>query len=498
MIDIESEDGRRPDAARSDIGRVAQPGAAAPAPSVGPTLLARIESAFWGPQAEDLPPWRLRALRLGRTALVLGKDVARGQLTLHAMSLVYTTLLSMVPLLALSFSVLKAFGVYNQIQPFLLSFLEPLGEKGEEVARRIVGFIDNMNVGVLGALGLAFLLYTAVSLVQKIEEALNFIWHIPRPRPIGERFSRYLSVLLVGPLLVFSAIGITASVMNMETVRTLLAVDMFGQVAQAAGRLVPYALVIIAFTFIYTFVPNARVRLGPALIGGAVGGIVWQTAGWVFAVFVASSNRYSAIYSGFAILILFMIWIYVSWMILLFGASVAFYAQHPEYLYASGGEPRLSNRMRERLALSAMSLVARDFVAGSATPTLPQLAHGLGMPMHPLQTVLDALEGEGLLARSAADPPAYLPARDPSSITVLQILASVRAAGEARFLSPQHLPAPPAVDAVLARLRAATRDALGHVTLRDLATGDNTLPDLEAAEHRADLDAVPSAAGRRA
>jgi len=449
---------------------------------VGPNLLGRIESAFWGPQAEDLPPWRLRLLRIGRTALVLAQDLARGQLTLRAMSLVYTTLLSMVPLLALSFSVLKAFGVYNQIQPLLLQFLAPLGEKGEEVTRRIVQFIDNMNVGVLGALGLAFLIYTAISLVQKIEEALNFIWHIPRPRPIGERFSRYLSVLLVGPLLVFAALGITATVMNMETVRSLLSVGVLDDMAQAASRLVPYGLVIAAFTFVYIFIPNTRVRFVPALIGGAVGGIVWQTAGWAFALFVASSSRYSAIYSSFAILILFMIWIYVSWMILLFGASVAFYAQHPEYLYASGGEPRLSNRMRERLALSVMSLVARDFVAGVRTPTLPRLTRLLGMPMHTLQVVLDALEAEGLLVCSAGEAPSYLPARDPALITVIQILASVRAAGEARFLSPQQLPAPPAVDAVLERARGAARNAIGHVTLRDLAMGDNTLPDLEAVE----------------
>ena len=98
---------------------------------------------------------------------MLARDLAQGQLTLRAMGLVYTTLLSIVPLLALSFSVLKAFGVYNQIRPMLLNFLEPLGEKGIEITARIVQFIENVNVGVLGSVGLALLLYTAVSLVQK-------------------------------------------------------------------------------------------------------------------------------------------------------------------------------------------------------------------------------------------------------------------------------------------------------------------------------------------
>ena len=121
---------------------------------------------------------------------------------------------------------------------------------------------------------------------------------------------------------------------------------------QALSRLVPYLLIIAAFTFVYLFMPNTRVRLWPALVGGIVGGIAWQSAGWVFAVFIAGSGNYAAIYASFAILILFMIWLYLSWLVLLFGASVAFYVQHPEYLYMRGGEPRLSNRMRERLGLS--------------------------------------------------------------------------------------------------------------------------------------------------
>lgn len=374
-----------------------------------------------------------------------------------------------MPLLALSFSVLKAFGVYNQIQPMLLRFLAPLGEKGEEVARRIVQFIENMNVGVLGVLGLALLIYTAISLMQKIEESFNHIWHISRPRSFGERFSRYFSVLMVGPILVFSALGITATVMNIETVRDLLAIDALGQTAAAVSQLMPYLLVITAFTFVYMFVPNTRVRFGPALIGGTVGGIAWQTAGWAFAVFVASSNQYAAIYSGLAILVLFMIWLYLSWLTLLFGASVAFYVQHPEYLVVKGGEPPLSNRMRERLALSVMSLVAGRFLAGEPMLSLTEFAHLLGVPMHSLHVVLDALEASELVVQSGDDPPTYLPRRDPSLILVTQVLETVRAAGEERFLSPEGLPAPQPVDAVLDLVRHAVESSVGEMTLRELA-----------------------------
>ncbi|MCZ4315603.1 YihY/virulence factor BrkB family protein [Comamonadaceae bacterium G21597-S1] len=438
------------------------------------SLVDRIEALVWAPgENKDT---RTGVLRLVRTILILGRDLAFGQLTLRAMSLVYTTLLSIVPLLALSFSVLKAFGVTNQIRPMLLNLLEPLGEKGAEVAVRITGFIENMNVGVLGAVGLVLLLYTSISLIQKIEESLNYIWHAPRPRPLAERFTRYLTVLMVGPILVFSALGVTATVMNIEVVRGLMAVDVLGQVVQAFSRLVPYLLIIAAFTFIYLFMPNTRVRLWPALVGGIVGGIAWQTAGWVFAVFIAGSNNYAAVYASFAILILFMIWLYLSWLVLLFGASVAFYVQHPEYLYLRGGEPRLSNRTREQLAVSAMELVGRRFIHGDAAPTQEVFTQELQVPGHVLMVVLDALERRHLVVASADDPPSYLPARDPGRILVADVLETVRAAGEDGFLSPSVLPTRPAVAGLVAQLQQASADALAHMSLRDLVRQGDDMP----------------------
>ncbi|MGE0347885.1 YhjD/YihY/BrkB family envelope integrity protein [Hydrogenophaga sp.] len=430
------------------------------------SLKDRIDTLVWTPARDT------GLVRLARTVLILGRDLAFGQLTLRAMGLVYTTLLSIVPLLALSFSVLKAFGVTNQIQPMLLNLLAPLGEKGGEIALRITGFIANMNVGVLGAVGLALLLYTSVSLIQKIEESLNFIWHAPRARPLGERFTRYLTVLMVGPILVFSALGATATVMNIELVRGLMEVDVLSQLAQALSRLVPYLLITAAFTFIYLFMPNTRVRLLPALVGGAVGGIAWQTAGWAFALFIASSNNYAAIYASFAILILFMIWLYLSWLVLLFGASVAFYLQHPEYLYMRGGEPRLSNRMRELLALSIMERVARSFMHGEAAPSQDALTQHLKVPGHVLMVVLDALERKELVVATADEPCGYLPSRSPDRIPLAEVLEAVRAADEDGFLSPSAVPTPAAVDGLLMQLQQASATALAGKSLHDLVRQD--------------------------
>jgi membrane protein len=432
-------------------------------------LVQTIERTIWGTPLESLPAWRALLLRSTRLLLALARDLMSGQLTLRAMSLVYTTLLSIVPLLALSFSVLKAFGVHNQIEPTLRNFLAPLGSQGEEVTEHIIQFVERMNVGVLGSVGFALLLYTAVSLVQKIEESFNFIWHIAESRSIGERFSRYLSVLLVGPILVFSALGMTAAVTSLDPVQGLLAVEPFGRLAYVAGQLMPYVLVIAAFTFIYVFVPNTRVRVWPALTGGIVGGLLWQTGGWAFAAFVAASTRYSAIYSGFAILVLFMIWLYLSWLILLFGAAVAFYRQHPEYVLPQSGEPRLSNRMRERLALVVMSLIAQRHREGSPAWTLPQLTQRLGVPSHAMRAVLAALRQSDILVQTGDDPPAYVPARDLTCLPVRSLLEAVRSAGEDRYLNPASLPVPAAVEQTLQRIEQGVAALLDDLSVAELA-----------------------------
>ncbi len=405
-----------------------------------------------------------------RLVIVLARDLAQGQLTLRAMGLVYTTLLSIVPLLAISFSVLKAFGVYNQIRPMLLKFLDPLGEKGVEITARIMQFIENINSGVLGSVGLALLLYTSVSLVQKVEESSNYIWHVDRGRSFGERFSRYLSALLVGPLLVFSAIGISAAVAGLDVVHEVLQLEPIGWVAYHTGRLLPYVLVIGAFTFVYTFIPNTKVRIGPALVGGVVGGIVWQSAAWGFARFAATATNFSAIYSSFAILILFMLWLYLNWLILLFGSSVAFYVQHPEYLVRMAGEVRLSNRMREHLALVVMVMIGSRHVGGESPWTTAELARELHMPMRAIDEALQPLEARGILTTSGSEPAGWLPLRDLHEVSAKELLDTVRAAGEDQHMNPDLLPEAAPVRELLRRFDEAAATTLQEVSVNDLVS----------------------------
>ena len=390
-------------------------------------MLKRIQAYIWEEGVREpgrpLSEWR----RLLQIISMVIRDLRQGMITLHAMSLVYTTLLSLVPLLAVSISVLKGFGVHGQLEPTLAHLLAPIGEKSGEISARIVGFVDNMRFGVLGAVGLAMLVYTAISLIQKIEFAFNRTWRIASSRGLIQRFSDYLSVILVGPLLVFSAVGITAS-LNSDTVVGLLEqLPYMNDLLHLLGKLLPYFLVIAAFTFVYILVPNTRVRLRSALYGGVIAGVLWETAGLLFTSFVGGSSSYTAIYSGFAILLVFMIWLYVSWVILLIGSSIAFYHQHPEQLNWRKTDVHLSARMRFQLALQAMVSVARYHDRQSdLEPTAENLAAYQRVPVQVLQRMLEALVGDGLLTTSNESPPHYLPAAALERIRVADIFICAR------------------------------------------------------------------------
>ncbi len=430
-----------------------------------------LDRLVWQPRLADLSPGKRIALRVARMVDVVGSDIARGQLNLQAMSLVYTTLLLIVPLLAVAFSVLKGFGVHNQIEPALANLLEPLGPKGVEITERIVGFVDNLRVGVLGAVGLGFLFVTVVSLMQKIENAFNYAWHVKHSRSFAQRFSDYLSVLIVGPVLVFSALGIIASIMGTSMMQQVAAIEPFGTVIGLVTKLVPFLLIISAFIFAYMFVPNTRVTLKAAVVGAMVAGILWQATGWVFASFIVSSTRYAAIYSAFATLVLFMIWLYLTWLILLIGASIAFYYQNPNYLTRERAGRHVSARMTEKLALLIVHHVGQRYYEGGQGWTLDALAERLTLPSEPVEHALDALISGGVLTETVDNPTVYLPGRPWDETKVEDLLQMVHAYGEGNRFSLERIPDEPAVDRVLSDLEASLSQTLGGLTLKELALG---------------------------
>jgi membrane protein len=401
-----------------------------------------------------------------RFAIVAVKEFQRDQLTLRAMGLVYTSLLSLVPLLAVTFSVLKAFGAHQSLEPVLARVLEPLGAQGAELTQHVVLFVNNLKVGVLGTVGTAGLFFTVISLLGQVEDALNQIWSAPRARTLARKFTDYLSVILVGPVLVFSAFALTASAQSYWLVQWVLQHTALEWITVALTRVMPFFFLCTAFTFFYKFLPCTQVRFSSALIGGATAGLLWQTAGIGFAAFIVGSARYTAIYSGFAVLILFLIWLYVGWFVVLAGGEVA-------YLYQRGLAALVRSAPGQRLGVARLQVALQMFIA-IARRTLTQqppwkeneLAREINTRTTELEELVDKGVRRGLLLRTA-EPKGVALARLPEHITIPDLFDFVdySESGAVETLTQGNDP----VGRVLHLRDQAIRQAFANLTLRSLA-----------------------------
>jgi len=417
----------------------------------------------------DLPSQKLNPLiaqlhRFIRIFYALIKDVLNGQISLHAMSLVYTTMLSVVPMLALSFSVLKAFNVQDQFTPMLYAFLEPMGDKGLEIHNQVLGFVDNIDVKVLGVFGFLMLFYTVISLVQKIERAFNSIWYAPQLRSLGERFSHYLSVILVGPVLVVAAISVTASTMSSSVVQTLAEIEPLGSLILLLTKLTPFLMVIAAFSFFYTMMPNTKVNAKSALFGGVIAGTTWQASSLVFTTFMVNSAKYDAIYSGFAVGILLLIWLYMNWLILLLGSSIAFYHQHGNHISRIDPEDAASE-MLEKAGLDIMRYVAIQYESKGSPVSQSELEGYHQIPSVLSRKIIDKFLANGLLLLAGEKSDQLVPGRSTDKISVASIFKALRQ-NEIDKLLP--ISVSPEVEALVSKMNSELYLGIEHISLREL------------------------------
>lgn len=425
----------------------------------------RIETLVFEPQQQRLGRPLALALAGLRYPYALARDLVVGDLNMRAMSLVYTSLLSIVPLIAFCFSVLKGLGFHRDFEPLVYEFFRPLGDRATELTDRVLRFVDNVQGGVLGSIGLAFLVWTVISVIQKVEDALNHIWHVERARSLGRRFSEYLSVMVVGPIVMVVAFGLIASLSTHWTVRWLEAHEPFGTLLLMAGKLGPLVVVSAWLAFLYAFIPNTRVRGSVAILAGVVAGSAWVASGFAFTQLVGYSTRMMAIYASFAILLLALMWVWLNWLILLLGAQLAFYLQNPHYLRTGPRDVQPTARLTERLALSVMYLIGRSFETGDRRWTVSELSASLDVPSGALGPVIDALERAGLLA--ATDAEAFVPGRDPAQITLDVVLNAVREGRAGRASMIRRARTVPAAEEACDLVDQAIRERLGRQTLKD-------------------------------
>ena len=344
----------------------------------------RVLDWLWNQQTLTGQPWLHRfGLTTFRYIFALVCEWFRGRIGLQATSLVYTTLLSIIPLLALSFSLLKASGVDDTLQTTLTSILSPLGPAAGDIAAHLASFVNNVKVGVLSVLGVCTLLYTGISMVKKIEEAFSAVWQLRQAKPITSRIGQYLTLIILGPLLLVAGVSLVSGALEHAVAGRFAGFEVVAWSVFALSRLVPYLVLTVIFFVLYKMIPQTYVKARPALQAAGATALMWQMNSLGFGYFVGISTSYNAIYSSFAVPLFTLIWLYVSWMIVLLGSQLAYYFQYPEAARHAGEDENIHDD-HEFWVLWLGASITRRFVEGAPPSHLRRMAGDPGRADEPV------------------------------------------------------------------------------------------------------------------
>lgn len=421
-------------------------------------FVVRVKQALFYADLRGMPWWQAFAVHTFRIAYAVFLDIYEDRITLRATSLVYTTLLSIVPTLAIVFSVLKSFEYDSKLKESLQGFLSPMGDRGIEITNYIMNLVERVDPGVLGSVGLVFLIYAIISMVSKVEASINEIWGVEVHRPLVRRFSDYLSAVVLGPVLILIVLGIMA---NFFTGAAAAVVPGVHQVKELVDMALPNALIIMIFLFLYKALPNDRVSLISALIGAVCACLLWQASSVAFAHFVASSSRLAELYSVFATIIIFFIWLNFAWLIILIGASIAFYHQYPLEAVARNFMRSPASVDLRRLSVEVALLIGQAHRQGYTPWTSEGLARRLRTPKRLIDHLLSAMEKARVIYAIDSRPAGFVLARPLEQISVREIMDASRIY-DAPFIGRENAPS---LDILMRRLDEAKDRVLQDVNM---------------------------------
>jgi len=430
---------------------------------------------IWGGPAEELSRPRAALHRVSRIGYSAVRGFLDDQLTARAAALTYYTVLSIVPFLAFAFAVLKGFGAYRTlvegtVRPWLA---QTFGANPalHEAIERVLEFVDQTDVSKLGGLGLLFLVYTSVSLVSSVEMALNRIWGAKVGRPFLRQVTDYVTLLVTTPILLLVATTFSAAAQSSWFVGFLRDTLALGPVIDLALRLAPVIVVGIALFAIYVILPNVRTRPSSAAIGAAVAAVLWYGALVLHVHSQMGVARYNALYSVLGAIPIFLVWIYVSWLVVLVGGQLAASHQNEQVVRQRFHARRADQALKETLAVACAAQIARDFLDGGPRRSAAEIADLLEVPPPVVEEVLDALVRAGLLVRTIAGREiGWVPGRDVDAVRASDLRDAVRRdrqGDDIRAVVERSLG--PEIERVLRAFEEDARSSPHNLTLRALA-----------------------------
>ena len=401
-----------------------------------------ITTDIWHIESKNASWSKSFFLRQLRVIILAFHGFKEDKLQLRASALTLYSLLAIVPVLAMVFAVAKGFGFDTLLQDQLLTRFPGQQEvlaKAIEFARTLLA---KTRGGLIAGIGIIVLYWAVIKVLGHIEQSFNDIWNVSKARSLWRKFSDYLTIMLICPVLVILSSSATVFIKTQITliVDRIALLGFFSPLIYISFKLIPYVLIWLLFTFTYLMMPNTKVRIGSGLVAGIVAGTIYQILQMVYINFQFLLSKYNAIYGSFAALPLFLIWLQTSWLIVLFGAEIAFAHQNNETFEFEQVTQKISFSLKKRLALQVVHLLVTNFAKAEKPVSAHQISAAIEIPLRLVQTILLDLVASKVISEMDSDTgeaSVFQPALDINLITIGYVIIALERIGT------DQLPIPP-------------------------------------------------------
>lgn len=428
-----------------------------------------IEVDLWRTKLKSLPRLKRSLYSFIRVWVIAIKEFNNDKCTEKASALTYFSMLSLVPVIAMLFAIAKGFGIKEKVEKELQNYFA--GQ--EAILDSVLPAVDNMlndeSGGVITGISIVILIYTVIRLLMNIEQAFNDMWDIKKSRRWERKISDYVAVMLLGPILMIVASSMTIFVK--DTIQSLIMdITLFSQVKSGIIfllKLLPYTILWLLLFGIYLIFPNTRVRFLPALLGGIVAGTLFQLNQQAFISLQFAFARYNAIYGSIAFIPLFLIWLQISWLIVLFGAEVVYGVQYINQWEYNSENLKISLNHQKKLMLLMLFRVVKKFESGEGPMTRDELSQSVNIPRRYVNEICRKLEKSELITRVEAIDAAYQPSFDIHQMDLNTVLKKYEKHGMEDF-DPRKTKAFEAVENSLEEIELKWKDSPVNRLIKDL------------------------------
>ncbi len=395
--------------------------------------LDKIKEKIWRVDLKMLPKWRAYKIRFLRILILTSQGFTKSQIQIGASSLTYYTLLGLVPIIAFMIGIARGFQVQETLHKWVINRFPEQKVILDKIFEFATSSIQSTQQGVIAVVSILLLFWAGIKIILYIESNLNIIWEVTEKRSFAKRFSNYLAILVLSPLIIVLLSGVTGYVTAiLSTISEQGFFQHISDLIVSLANLIPFLLLCLVFTFLYIYMPNTRVHVWPALIAGVITGLIYQGIQWVYLYFQIGVTKYNAIYGTFAALPLFLVWIHLSWVIVLLGAKITFSIQNVDAFDFISENVPLSYRARTILYLRIAHFCIKNFAEGQRPPTSIEISNRLSIS-HPLTNhILHKLVVAKVLSEVKRDKngdPAFMPSRSVDQLTIKRVLDMIYTKG---------------------------------------------------------------------